>query len=462
MYKYRFFTTGDGTVGLYDPNIDDIYHSAAGAATEALTKFVLPACIAHCIGKNTDIKVLDLCYGIGYNSKVFLNYILKNFLKNKNKFFEKHKNALSPYIGKIHSDNVPKMRYSGKIYTDNEFLEDIRNKCSFSIYSDNNLKELNNKNYIMNMHEDGLRNKIFIDAVDNNPELSLISPFIISKQKSIKNKSDFKNSKILKYLKLKNNDLPKEYHQYLCCSKALNLYLLEELIPMYQGYYSAIQNILTDTKYTNYFDPAICRLFKFYFSDKYSRNLGWTLSAFLHNIYYKYLSIRHKNDLKALNMLNIKIKMNFDDARNYLSDNTSKYNIIFLDAFTPSKAPELWTLDFFKLLYKHLDDDGIILTYSSAAPVRNAFINSGFYVGKLYNQFENKYFGTIASKDEKLIENKLSRYEIELLNTKAGIMYRDLDLNLNRAEILKARQDEFNSSELISSSTYKKQFNNKN
>ena len=80
------------------------------------------------------------------------------------------------------------------------------------------------------------------------------------------------------------------------------------------------------------------------------------------------------------------------------------YNYIFLDAFSPVKCPCLWTTDFFKELHKHLDNNGMILTYSNSASVRNAFIQAGFWVGKIYDKKNDKYIGSIAAKKLELIK----------------------------------------------------------
>ena len=67
------YITGDGSVGLYSEEFHDIYHSGYGALTEAYEKFVCPLIV-----EKDNINVLDICFGLGYNSKAFLN-------ANKNK-----------------------------------------------------------------------------------------------------------------------------------------------------------------------------------------------------------------------------------------------------------------------------------------------------------------------------------------------------------------------------------------
>lgn len=62
--------TDDGSIGLYDKNLDEIFHSKFGAKTEAFEKFVEPCLFM----KNSQIDILDICYGIGYNTKTALKY----------------------------------------------------------------------------------------------------------------------------------------------------------------------------------------------------------------------------------------------------------------------------------------------------------------------------------------------------------------------------------------------------
>ena len=123
-----------------------------------------------------------------------------------------------------------------------------------------------------------------------------------------------------------------------------------------------------------------------------------------------------------------------------------------MDAFTPSKCPALWTLDFFGVLYSKLDDDGMILTYSNSAAIRNAFLKSGFFVGKIYNAKTNKFTGTVAVKNNSLIEHVLDNKDLDLINSKAGICYRDANLDLTNDEIIKNRNLELSQSDLVTSS----------
>ena len=83
MVEFEAKFTEDGSVGLYSKEVDDIYHSSFGALSEAYEKFIFPSKLNEFIKSNNKIKVLDICFGIGYNSKAFLNFYFQK-LHEKN------------------------------------------------------------------------------------------------------------------------------------------------------------------------------------------------------------------------------------------------------------------------------------------------------------------------------------------------------------------------------------------
>ena len=96
------------------------------------------------------------------------------------------------------------------------------------------------------------------------------------------------------------------------------------------------------------------------------------------------------------------------------------------------------------------------MTYSNSALVRNTFLENNFYVGKILDNKTGKFIGTIAAKEKSMIEHPLSNYEMGLCSTKAGIPYHDETLSATKENILKRREIEFKSSDLMSSSKYLK------
>ena len=142
----------------------------------------------------------------------------------------------------------------------------------------------------------------------------------------------------------------------------------------------------------------------------------------------------------------------FEDARKTVKNLNKKYNIIFHDGFAPYKQPELWSEDFIYAVINLLDKEGIYVTYNHSKPVLNALNKTGIIIGKTIKN--DKYIGTIASFNSDLIKNKLSDFEIEALNTKSAITYKDKDFSLNSLQILNNRKKEIEKSSLITLSAF--------
>ena len=412
-YKLYPYFTNDGSVGLFSPDADDIYHSTYGALTEAYEKFIIPLGLKNFLKNNSEIKILDICFGIGYNTKSFLN----NFL---DLLYNAPIGTNNKLMSQTHT-------YSDKIYTDNK-------KC-----------------------------KIFIHAIDKDKILANLSPFFKTNKKNIA-KTNLKNKLLEQHEKIRKLSSSKAKSKYKL-REEVNIILLKELI-------NSIDNetlsILADKKYAPYFDKNTSRLYEFLKRDRSCYTSVKQIDTFLHNIYYKYLSRGYKNALKALKLLDFNFKLSIDDARKVILNDNNKYNFIFLDAFTPTKCPCLWSIDFFKLLYEHLEDNGMIFTYSNSAQVRNAFLNAGFEVKKIFSKSQNKFTGTVAIK--KALESfsaeqynsdiivDLSEYDLGLMKTRAGIFYRDENLTLANEAIIEQHKKAVENSELISSSKFIKEY----
>ncbi len=59
------------------------------------------------------------------------------------------------------------------------------------------------------------------------------------------------------------------------------------------------------------------------------------------------------------------------------------FDLIYFDAFAPDKQPELWTAEIFEKMYRFLDTDGILVTYSAKGQVRRNMLAAGFKVVRL-------------------------------------------------------------------------------
>lgn len=338
--------TNDGSVSLFNNSVDDIYHSSVGAYTEALNKFVIPSGILKFVENNNTVRLLDICYGLGYNSKVAVNEILK-----------------------VNSD------------------------C-----------------------------KIYVDCLEIDENVLALSSLI--KSGPIEDYVDliFANS-LLKNKKIK----------------------------------MIANNYINDKNFLTYISPILSKFLK----SKIKKGVTYikrpNLNRSIHNIYYRTLSNRNKNTPNdPLLGFNVEVDFYSDDARKSINKLKGNYNYVFHDGFTPSKLPTLWTVEFFNRLTPLLDDNAILVTYSSSAAMRGSLIEAGYDLGSAFI-LNNKPRGTIAALNSSLISNKLSKKEIGLLESRAGIPYRDKCFTSTSQEIIEIRKNEMSVSSRISSSKFLKQ-----
>lgn len=64
-------------------------------------------------------------------------------------------------------------------------------------------------------------------------------------------------------------------------------------------------------------------------------------------------------------------------------EHTTKFDLIYFDAFAPAAQPELWTKDVFEKLYGMMAAEGILVTYCSKGEVRRNMLAAGFTVEKI-------------------------------------------------------------------------------
>lgn len=67
--------TPDGSVTFHNEQFDEAYHSKSGAKEEAVKKFVEPCNIKE-LAKTGSIKILDVCFGLGYNTAAAIDCAL--------------------------------------------------------------------------------------------------------------------------------------------------------------------------------------------------------------------------------------------------------------------------------------------------------------------------------------------------------------------------------------------------
>lgn len=68
--------TADNTETFLNESVGESYHSQTGAVEEALKKYALPCKIKE-LAKTGRIRILDFCFGLGYNSAMAISIALE-------------------------------------------------------------------------------------------------------------------------------------------------------------------------------------------------------------------------------------------------------------------------------------------------------------------------------------------------------------------------------------------------
>jgi tRNA U34 5-methylaminomethyl-2-thiouridine-forming methyltransferase MnmC len=106
------------------------------------------------------------------------------------------------------------------------------------------------------------------------------------------------------------------------------------------------------------------------------------------------------------------------------------FDVVFHDPFSSQRNAELWTVDLFKNIYRSMNPQGIMLTYSTAMPVRAGLAEAGFHIGTVETSGKQRE-GTIAALDDSSINHPISV---------DGIPYRDPTHTSTNKTILKQRE----------------------
>lgn len=165
---------------------------------------------------------------------------------------------------------------------------------------------------------------------------------------------------------------------------------------------------------------------------------------------------------KAIDTDRLKAKLLLGDARQTIDRVRQlefKADAIFLDPFSPLSCPQLWTIEFIDRVARCCAEDGRIATYSCAAAVRTAMMMAGLQIADSI-PVGRKAPGTIASFSGAGLSS-LSQQELEHLQTRAAIPYRDPTLADSMAKIVIRRELEQDNCSLETTSQWKKRWRNK-
>ncbi|MBW4531358.1 MAG: hypothetical protein KME02_11810 [Aphanothece saxicola GSE-SYN-MK-01-06B] len=131
-----------------------------------------------------------------------------------------------------------------------------------------------------------------------------------------------------------------------------------------------------------------------------------------------------------------------------LATQAGRCDLVLLDAFSPTRCPQLWSREFLERLVGLLRPDGRLITYSSAAAVRRCLLDLGLEVQAIRPSGGGSgrwSAGTVASPtplETHPALRPLEDFEREHLASRAGLPYRDPSGAGSAAEILERRRRE--------------------
>ena len=169
--------------------------------------------------------------------------------------------------------------------------------------------------------------------------------------------------------------------------------------------------------------------------------------------------LKQLSQQKQVTTLQLDLELLIGDARQTIQklvNNDFQADAIFLDPFSPPKCPQLWTVEFLQLVARCLQPRGIIATYSCSASIRTALKLANLAIGSNYG-VGKKVPGTIASYKYQPLPN-LGQMELEHLQTRASVPFRDPYLNDCANNIKLRREKEQCLSKLESTSQWKKRW----
>lgn len=119
----KIIKTHDGSPTIYNEDFDECYHSLTdGAYTETLNKHILPPLIFTELFDKSNLRVLDICFGLGYNSFATISHYHHLGYKGRLEIFSPEKDTT--IFDKLATFEYPKEM---KNINTQEMIRDLKN-----------------------------------------------------------------------------------------------------------------------------------------------------------------------------------------------------------------------------------------------------------------------------------------------------------------------------------------------
>jgi tRNA 5-methylaminomethyl-2-thiouridine biosynthesis bifunctional protein len=105
----------------------------------------------------------------------------------------------------------------------------------------------------------------------------------------------------------------------------------------------------------------------------------------------KYISIEKGNHTLSFPNDSLDLHLEIGEVLHILKNLNIEVDLIFLDGFSPSKNPDMWSLEIFQELFRICKTNGIFTTYSTASIVKENAVSSGFEIEKIKGFSKKKW-----------------------------------------------------------------------
>ena len=137
-------------------------------------------------------------------------------------------------------------------------------------------------------------------------------------------------------------------------------------------------------------------------------------------------------------------------------------DLVWLDAFSPRRCPQLWSLEFLAQLAALLKPEGRLITYSSAAAVRAALVAAGLRLASIAASASEQWSSGTVAAPTALVESfplrSLTAMEWDHLLCSAAEPYRDPTGQASAAVLLAERQARQSQSSAPSGSAWRRRW----
>ena len=135
----------------------------------------------------------------------------------------------------------------------------------------------------------------------------------------------------------------------------------------------------------------------------------------------KYISIEKGNHTLSFPSDSLDLYLEIGNVLQILKNLNIEVDVLFLDGFSPSKNPDMWSLEIFQELFRICKTDGVFTTYSTASMVKENAISAGFGIEKIKGFGRKKWMlhGIKNDYTKKVIRNPY--FSLQNLNRSTNI-----------------------------------------